>query len=81
MPRTNSYRRIERPIPTTERSFEEGTDQYLTHLVERKKKVEKEIENLNSDFDKYYEMYAGKLKELKDLQNKMNQQFREQIRR
>jgi len=41
---------------------EEGAEMYLTHLVERKKKVEKEIDALNSDFDRYYEMYADKLK-------------------
>ena len=60
--RTSSYRRIERPIPTTERSIEEGTEAYLTHLIEKKRKVEKEIDTLNMDFDRYYEMYASKLK-------------------
>lgn len=62
MIRTHSYKRIERPIPTTERSQEEGTEAYLTHLMEKKRKVEREIEALNTDFDRYYELYANKLK-------------------
>ena len=77
--RTNSYRRIERPIPTTERSVEEGTEVYLTHLIEQKKKIEREINELNSDFDRYYEKYAGKLKELKELQLLMNEQYKQKI--
>jgi hypothetical protein len=40
--------------------------------MERKKKLEKEINALNSDFDRYYEIYSTKLKELKDLQVNMN---------
>lgn len=39
IPRTNSYKRIERPIPTTERSVEEGAEAYLTQLIEKKKQV------------------------------------------
>ena len=37
--RTSSYKRIERPIPTTERSQEEGGETYLLQLVEKKKRV------------------------------------------
>ena len=76
MNRKNSYKHIQRPIPTTERSNEEGAETYLIQLVEKKRKVEKQIDVLNSDFDRYYEMYALKLKELKELQVKMNSQFK-----
>jgi len=39
MNRTQSYKRIGKPIPTTERSAEEGAENHLMHLVEMKKQV------------------------------------------
>lgn len=74
--RTQSYKRIDRPIPTTERSAEEG-ENHLLQLIEMKKKVELELNTLNHDFDKYYEIYAKKLKELRDIQARMCEPPRE----
>jgi hypothetical protein len=37
--RTQSFKKLDRPIPTTERSGEEGAETYLQHLIETKRKI------------------------------------------
>ena len=45
-----------------------------------KKQVEYELNNLNNDFDKCYNIYTKKLKELKDIEVKMSSPLTERRR-
>ena len=48
--------------------------------MKMKKQVEYELNNLNNDFDKCYNIYTKKLKELKDIEVKMSSPLKERRR-
>ncbi len=74
MLRTQSFKKLDRPMPTTERSADENAQHYLLKLIDTKRRLEAELNELNTGFDKYYSIYGKRLKELQAISNAMREE-------
>ena len=77
--RARSFKRMERVVPTTERSAEEGAE-YISFLVEERRRLEMELGGVNQHLDRCYEIYRLKLIELKRLEAKLQEKSKRKLK-